>query len=484
MPGDNTSKDGEQTIFRELSISNPKTGNAVDLRGGLIDFRLYESILSNHITAELIIGETGYSVEVDNQMKNVLDGLPVRGGEPVRVRAIDPQGNEVNFTGKNALYVNKVRNVLTDTTRSIFTLDLCTKEYLGNEQTRVVKRYSGKISETVSKILTDVLKTTTPLDIEETSNSYNFIGNIKKPFYIVTWLASRSIPADGAYGKTAGFFFYETRDGFQYKSIETLVGPTKGGGSADSKDAPKYEFTQTDKLTQGYDGKILSWNINQNIDVQSKLAVGAYNTRLTFFNPYTFEVKTKDFSLQNDQVGEVKSAGTQLNFVAEEFLETSTRGVSGIMDVGCLPSGREGRQQLHTWKKKRDETNDKITDRMTQAITRYNQLFSISVDIMIKGNFEFKAGDMIYCAYTEPGGTTPNPQTKGLYVIASVCHKVTAAESYSTMNLIRDSFTLKPAPPSNPPLSEPEKPVGIMRALTGIADALTFNRFDFDKRGR
>ena len=103
---------------------------------------------------------------------------------------------------------------------------------------------------------------------------------------------------------------------------------------------------------------------------------------------------------------------------------------------------------------------------------------------MIKGNFEFKAGDTIYCAYTEPGSDKPNPQTEGLYVIASVCHKITAAESYSTMNLIRDSFTLKPAPPSNPPLSEPEKPVGIMRALTGIADALTFNRFDFDKRGR
>ena len=91
---------------------------------------------------------------------------------------------------------------------------------------------------------------------------------------------------------------------------------------------------------------------------------------------------------------------------------------------------------------------------------------------------------MRYFPYTEPGGTTPNPQTKGLYVIASVCHKVTAAESYSTMNLIRDSFTLKPTPPSDPPSSEPEKPVGMMRALTGVADAVTFNKFDFDKRGR
>ena len=482
MPGDNTSKDGEQTVFHELSISNPETGYAVDLRGGLIDFRLYESILSNHITAEVIIGETGYSVKVGGKVKNVLDGLPVRGGEPVRIRAIDPQGNEISFVGENALYVNKVRNVLTDTTRSIFTLDLCTKEYLANEQTRVVKRYSGKISESVNKILKDVLETTTPLDVEETSNSYNFIGNMKKPFYMVTWLASKSIPADGAYGKTAGFFFYQTRDGFQYKSIETLLGPTKGGGSADSKDAPKYEYNEVDKLTEGHDGKIIQWNINQNIDVQSKLAMGAYNTTFTFFNPYTFEVKTKPFSLQNDQVGEVKSAGKQLNFVAEDFLKISTRGVSGVLDVGCLPSGSEGRQQLHTWKKKKDETNDRIIDRTTQAISRYNQLFTISVDIMIKGNFKFKAGDMISCTYTEPGGK-PNPQTKGLYVIASVCHKVTASESYSTMNLIRDSFQLKPAPPSNSS-SEPEKPVGMMRAVTGIADAVTFNKFDFDKRGR
>ena len=152
MPGDNTSKDGEQTVFHELSISNPQTGYAVDLRGGLIDFRLYESILSNHIPAEVIIGETGHSIKVGNKMKNVLDGLPVRGGEPVRIRATDPQGNEISFVGENALYVNKVRQVLTDTTRSIFTLDLCTKEYLANEQSRVKKRYSGKISESVNKL--------------------------------------------------------------------------------------------------------------------------------------------------------------------------------------------------------------------------------------------------------------------------------------------------------------------------------------------
>ena len=44
---------------------------------------------------------------------------------------------------------------------------------------------------------------------------------------------------------TAGFFFFQTQDGYQFKSAESLIGPTKGGGSADSKGAKKFEFTNT-----------------------------------------------------------------------------------------------------------------------------------------------------------------------------------------------------------------------------------------------
>ena len=428
--------------IKELSISNPKTGKAVSLTGGLVELKYYESILSNHITASLILGDTGNTID----KKSLLDGLPVRGGEPVRITMTDSQDNKLSFVGKeNAFYVNRVRNGTIDTTTSIITLDLCTKEHLANEQSRVVKRYSGKISESVKKILKNVLKTNKPQDIEETSNSYNFIGTIKKPFYTITWLASKCIPSGKSYGKTAGFFFFETQEGFQFKSIETLVGPTKGGGSADSKNAPKYQFTNLLTTKEGF-SKIIKWNLNQNIDVQEKLAVGAYNTRFLFFNPFTFEVKHKDFSLVDDQKGgKVESAGTELDFVAEEFLQGNTRGLSAVLDVGTLPNGINGLKQLATWKFNKNATNDKVVDRTVQANTRYNQLFSISIDILIEGNYSFKAGDTIYCEFPDVAAETKdvNPQTSGLYVIASLCHKVTASKTYTSMNLIRDSFGKK-----------------------------------------
>ena len=48
-------------------------------------------------------------------------------------------------------------------------------------------------------------------DIEETQQSYEFIGNDRKPFHIITWLANKSIPADGTPGASSGFFFFETQ---------------------------------------------------------------------------------------------------------------------------------------------------------------------------------------------------------------------------------------------------------------------------------
>ena len=439
----------EKSTFKELSISNPRTDAAADLKAGLIELKYYESILSNHVTSTMVLGDTGNTIGEGKNRKDLLNGLPVRGGEPVRIVLLDKNDNELRFVGKDgAFYVNRIKNVLTDTKKTLMQFDLCTKEFIGNEQVRVQKRYSGKISESVKKILKNVLKTKKPQDIEESSNSYNFIGNLKKPFYTLTWLASKSIPSDGAYGKSAGFFFFETKDGYQFKSIDSLIGPTKGGGSADSKISHKFEFTNLPDVREGW-GKILKYNVNRNIDVQEKLTIGAYNSRFTFFNPYTFHVDYKDISMKEDQAGgKVKTAGTELDFVAPEFTQSITRGFSSVLDVGTLPVGKDAKEQVDNWRKKKDETNDRVQDRMIQAVTRYNQIFSISVDIMIEGDFSLKAGDTIYCEFPEVSAQTKRPsrETSGLYLIASLCHKVTPSKTYTSLNLIRDSFGAQKPP--------------------------------------
>ena len=94
------------------------------------DFRYYESILSNVTTSSFVITETGYKMEGNDDIstRGILDGLPIRGGERVDIQIEDNNGNTLDLS-RTGLYVNRVKNASPGTTRDMFMLDLCSKEY-------------------------------------------------------------------------------------------------------------------------------------------------------------------------------------------------------------------------------------------------------------------------------------------------------------------------------------------------------------------
>ena len=181
------------------------------------------------------------------------------------------------------MYINRVRDIDPGTQKDLYYIDLCTREFIANEQCRVVKRYDGEISKNIKDILTRELggrkkdntvyglMTEKPIEVDKTVTPYNFIGNDKKPFYICTWLASKSAPdmttkeGKPTKGGAAGYFFYETHDGFKFKSIDKLLDVKFIG--------PKYIFTNTPDLPTEYNGKILSATVERDIDLQQNLSL-------------------------------------------------------------------------------------------------------------------------------------------------------------------------------------------------------------------
>ena len=93
------------------------------------------------------------------------------------------------------MYVNKVTPLSDDTTKSSVRLELASKEFILNEKVRLNNRFDGKVSEHIKRILTDknYLATEKKLDIETTSNNYNFIGNNRKPYYALNWLSKNAV---------------------------------------------------------------------------------------------------------------------------------------------------------------------------------------------------------------------------------------------------------------------------------------------------
>ena len=89
----------------------------------------------------------------------------------------------------------------------------------------------GPISDTILKILKDELKIPKDkLGFNKKTNKYDYIegtknqdkikGNHHAPLDVVTKMCNKSIPAKH---EDPGYFFFETQDGFNFKSIDGLI---------------------------------------------------------------------------------------------------------------------------------------------------------------------------------------------------------------------------------------------------------------------
>ena len=152
--------------------------------------------MHDNVTATVTYADTGNSVND----KNVLETLPIVGTEKVSLKFKDNNDNIIEFsdTNNNSLYVNKVTPISEDTRKSMVKLDLTSKEFIMNDKIRVFERFDGKVSNSVRKLLTDsnYLGTQKNVDIEETSNNFNFVGDNKKPFYLINWLSKKGISSE------------------------------------------------------------------------------------------------------------------------------------------------------------------------------------------------------------------------------------------------------------------------------------------------
>lgn len=428
-----TSKGAEPSFIDKIDIvSNKNQSKNVSVAGGTIRLMYYESILQDSIKATITFADTGNSI--DN--KTVIEGLPMVGQEKVFLKFRDNNEQTLNLV----LYINKVTPLADDTTKSMVQIDLASKEFIMNEKVRLNTRFDGKISDHIKKILTDqnYLGTEKNVDIEETSNNYNFIGNNKKPYYAMNWLSKRAVPnLPDAKGNTAGYFFFETSEGFKFKSIDSML-------SQEKKKSIIYNQTPDSRganIPAGYDVKALDYSKDNRVDVQEKLKMGAFSTRTVLFDPFNcyYEVITPN---AKEKEKSLKLAGKELPVLNPEFNKEGankefSRTTYMLLDKGTLPVG-DSKQQIE----KSTEENFDPKNILNQAIMRYNQLYSIKTTITIPGDFSLHAGDVVFIDVPElaPETKEVSKENGGLYIIADLCHYISTKETYTKLNLVRDSF--------------------------------------------
>jgi hypothetical protein len=435
----------KKSLYDELTLESNDRSRSVGLIGGAILFEYFEDIFSPTITAKIKIVDNGNVIapesNQDGDKQSIYNGLPLRGGERLSLKIA---GNSATNPGLNFskrvedyFYVSSITDVISETNRETFTLHLVSREAITNETVRVGKKFKvdSAISNSVENILKDYLKTNKVGKIDKSSNKYGFIGNLRKPFTILIWLASKAVPEKSGSG-TAGFLFYQTQDGFQFRSVDDLL-----------EQSPKatYTYTQSQdsyddkELKVNNDFKILNYHVEKNQNLLEKLKLGTYASHRMFFNPLDFSFSNPEdglFKLE-DYVGKTNNLGSQLKLppLSEgsdlTLGDAPTRIITAVYDVGTMDPGVS------------TDINSDQSLYQSQSLMRYNILFTQTLNIVVPSNTNLRAGDVIECQFpkiTQSDAKEYDTETSGLYMIKELCHHFDVNNSYTSMKLVRDTF--------------------------------------------
>ena len=434
----------DRSIYERFDIISADGTNTVDLRGGVVTFSYFENLFSPMITSQVLVANTGNTVSGEKgEIQSIYNGLPLRGGEIVNIKIQSNSENniplEFSQNNGNELYVASITNVLIDAGREAFTLNLVSREAITNETSRVGKKFpsSQSISDSVKDIVKEYLLSEKDIFVDKTENPYGFIGNLKKPFTILTWLASKSVPANVAgQSSTAGYFFFETKEGFNFKSIDSLI----------ATEPVSIEYTYTPKVIDGDDPnkdfKILEFATNRNQNLVENLERGAYCTYRMYYNPVdsTFTSPQQGIFKLSNYVDKVENLGSDFTIdlppvdgKGKTIGDIPSRFMTGVLDFGTIE-----KKDKNSLKKNSDPM-----EYQSQSMMRYNILFTQQLVMTIPLNTNLSAGDLIRCKFakiTTDENKVPDDEQSGLYMIKELVHYYENKGSFTKLKLVRDTF--------------------------------------------
>ncbi len=409
------------TLLPNGNKQMPKEG--LDMTGGNPSIQYYESIDSPVIS--LSIDDV---IDVDQFVSR----YGITGGEYLILEIAlseDAKRNgqkDFKITGKHKMMLNAVRDVRTLSGKQIASFDFVSVEAIVNETAKVNKRYSGNIQNIVKEILIDDkkgIKTDKKLEKDKSFNKYTFVGNLKRPFEVIQWLCPKAASKD----LDCGFLFYETLDGFNFRSIQELL---------KQKETKTFKRTD-DSLSQSSEFNITENRMDQSNDIGMNLRRGMYANRTIYI-----DLESQTFSVDDYKISKLEGLKNppKLPNKLEDF---PTRLMFRAIDVGAMQKGST---------KKQAEKRTELAKYQNKAYARNNLLFSQSLSIVVPFNTDLRAGQTvkIELPYKNEsgkqdwtGGKKDSTDVSGKYLIHRLKHEIGDNSSHTQLTLIRDTFTAK-----------------------------------------
>ena len=241
-------------------------------------------------------------------------------------------------------------------------------------------------------------------------------------------MCRKAIPTTGSFeegnGGTAGYLFFETQDGYNFRSIDLIF---------------QSEATLTYTMTPFKEGLDVSNNfklasppdMRESHDIIKKLRSGAFSSSNWYYDVITRKVHFYNYRNGDSQLGNDEEP------VPTNYKEPYSRIILGTIDQGTTMMDADGVEV---------STPQDQTRYQAQASARYAALFAQILDITVPMNLSLRAGQVINVEF--PDLNTGKPEDKnspesGKYMIAKLSHEFGNPKGdFTGLSLVRDSFTI------------------------------------------
>ena len=404
---------------------NPVLDGEFGLLSGVRSIDYYESITSPSISAVVKI------IDVDG----TLSSKGVYGGEKLAVKmksGKDSEFEEFTITPeKQELILNTIGGVTSGVKQQTATLQFVSKDLIKNETARINRRYVGNISDSIKKIMTDDpkgIKTTKEVDCEtdRSVNNYAFVGNKDTSFDIIQRLQPKAGGAgyDDKTKSDYGFLFFETFDGYHFRSFRSLFEPE-----------PETEYVKSE-ISGTDDFVIDNYNFSSGNDVVLNLKSGLYNNETTFVELDKTKITKIKFNMDETEDLTLKPPKVPVNIEGKP-----SRIMLRVVDTGVHQHYEENDTSL--------ENVQKFTDLavyQNKSYARFALLNTQSLNITVSLNPELRAGQTIsvkfpVSEYKTKFGDEKSNDISGKYLISHLRHEFEGGKFRTHLRLIRDLFT-------------------------------------------
>ena len=431
-------------------------GLEFDITGFITTLGFYESIFNPFIVGELVLEDA----------QDIMSNLSIVGREKILVRfktpAIDTEIREITLRvagQKSKINPNKSRAYIVN-------LRLVSENYFTNQITKDSISFKGRPHEIVSKIVSEYLPSDLVINEATADDEYKIVYPYKQPLHMINQIMTNATPADSEDSENdAGFLFYETLDGLNFRCFNNLF-----------KQLPSYSFFNSNSIrsTSSDDEFLRSTFYTEKIlfkDTANRVKQvenGAFASRTYFHDLSTKQWGQNTFNYSSDN--KVSKKGGRSNETSPIF--PSTLPVQGFDNAGVVsnemfpvisdnqPENTNIQKVFFTPRHTNIQGEDyKANENRYETIRFANSNLSLyndtEVEITISGNSLLRAGQTVNLIVTknEPdskilsSGSDFNEEKSGKYLISSIQHRFFMVDgSYKTYVTLVRNFRGKSVP--------------------------------------